>query len=243
VIVATFVAPDPVAVQPVKPLVSATVGEAGTVEPLGSRTAIVSPAPSAPLALELKLAVTVLPAPAARVLKLSPTALGLVAAPTTTLEGGLAASVSVLVLMVKPVLAKLPAAGFVIPASRTDAAVLTGSAQVPPPFASVTVIVCAAVEAVAEQLLKPVGRVTVGAAGSAKPAGKTIVSFAPAPSAAPAVLLLVKPTVQLERAPPVCGEPAKLTALTLVAAAITTALDGEAVVVFEVDLRVKVVFA
>jgi hypothetical protein len=129
-----------------------------------------------------------------------------------------------------------------MPAIRRDAALLIGSEQLPPLSAKVTVTVWEDVEPLAAQALKPLGKVTVGVAGITNPAGKTIVILAPAASAAPVVLLLVKPTVQLARAPPVCGEPAKLTPLTLVAAAMTTAALGEAAVVFERVLSVKPVF-
>ena len=129
-----------------------------------------------------------------------------------------------------------------MPAIRTEAGVLIGSEQVPPLSASVTVTVCPAVDALAEQLPNPLGSVTAGTVGIANPVGRTIVSFDPAARAAPLVLLLVKPIVQLARAAPVCGKPAKPTLVTPVAAAITTALTGEAVDVFEVVLTVKLVF-
>jgi len=64
-------------------------------------------------------------------------------------------------------------------------------------------------------------RVTVGVAGMVKPAGKTVVIVSPAASApeAPAV----KPTVQVERALPVCGTPVKVGAPVWVAAAMVMA--------------------
>lgn len=72
---------------------------------------------------------------------------------------------------------------------------------------------------------------TVGAAGTEKPELKTVVILEP-PTSAP-LAPEVKPIVQIESAAPVCGAPAKLTAVGAAAAAIV-ALALTAVVSFEV---------
>jgi hypothetical protein len=88
----------------------------------------------------------------------------------------------------------------VSPASLTVVAVLAGSRQEPagPRLTSVTVTVCAVAEAVAEQEVNWLPRVTAGAAGTANDEGKTAVIVEP-PTSAP-VAVEVKPTVQLESA-------------------------------------------
>ena len=90
--------------------------------------------------------------------------------------------------------------------------------------ASVTVAVVPEPVAVAVQLVKPLPSVTVGTAGTVKPAGKTIVIVSPA-FIAP-VELVVKPSVQFAVADGACVEPEKLTELTEVAAEMTTADAG-----------------
>ena len=66
--------------------------------------------------------------------------------------------------------------------------------------------------------------VIVGLVGIEKPAAKPIVIVSPTLRAP--VALEVKPTVQVERALPVCGEPVKVTAVGAVAAAIVTLRRG-----------------
>jgi len=90
------------------------------------------------------------------------------------------------------------------------AAVLFASAHDAP--ASVTVTVVPEPEPVAVQFEKVPPRVIVGVAGTVKPPLKTTVIVLPAARAP--LELVVKPTVQSERAPPVCGEPANETAVT-----------------------------
>jgi hypothetical protein len=82
--------------------------------------------------------------------------------------------------------------GFVRPLSVSDAAVLAATEHDAP--ASVTVAVVPAPTAVAVQLVKPLPSVTVGDAGTVKPAGKTIVIVSPTLMAP--VELVVKPSVQ-----------------------------------------------
>jgi hypothetical protein len=98
-----------------------------------------------------------------------------------------------------------------MPASVNVAAVLAGSEQLPaePESASVIVTVCADADAVAEQPLKPVPSETVGDAGTEKLLLKTAV-IVEVPTRPPDEDD-VKPTVHVERAPPLCGEPEKLT--------------------------------
>ena len=69
----------------------------------------------------------------------------------------------------------------------------------------------------------------VGVFGIAKRAEKPTVIVSPARSAP--VALVVKPIVQVERARSVCGEPVKVTAVGVVAAAITTLAPGTPAVV------------
>jgi hypothetical protein len=125
-------------------------------------------------------------------------------------------------------------------------AVLAGKRQEPGPalFASVSVTVCAEAVAVAEQDANWLPSVTPGAVGTPKDELKTVVMVEP-PTRAP-VAVEVKPTVQLESAAAVCGEPAKLTAVGAAAAAIV-AVALTAVVSFDVFteivlLPVEVVF-
>jgi hypothetical protein len=93
--------------------------------------------------------------------------------------------------------------------------------------ASVTVTVVPDPDPVAVQFEKVPPSVIVGVAGTVKPGLKPIVIVLPAASAP--LELVVKPTVQSERAPPVCGEPAKETAVT--GLAMTTADAGFAAAV------------
>jgi hypothetical protein len=93
----------------------------------------------------------------------------------------------------------------------------------------VTVTVVPPPAPLAEQFVKPLVSWIVGLAGTVKPALNVAVIASPVVSAP--VALVVKPTVQLERAPPVCGDPVKLTAAGAVAAAITTGAAGLAALV------------
>jgi hypothetical protein len=106
--------------------------------------------------------------------------------------------------------------------SVSEAAVLEAREHDAP--ASVTVAVVPDPVAVAVQLVKPLPSVTVGAAGTVKPAGKATVIVSPA-AIAP-VELVVKPSVQLALAAGACVDPLKLTELTEVAAEMTTADAG-----------------
>jgi hypothetical protein len=85
--------------------------------------------------------------------------------------------------------------------------------QVPPLLARVIVTVLELVEALAEQFVKPLARFTVGLAGIENNESNTSVIVSPESSAPDGEV--VKPTVQFEEAPPVCGEPAKVTAATI----------------------------
>ena len=102
------------------------------------------------------------------------------------------------------------ATGFVSPAIVSVAAVVGASAHPAP--ASVIVAVCAAAVAVAVQLTKPALSAIAGMAGTVKPALKATVIVDP--DASVPVALEVKPTVQSERARPVCGEPVNDTVVT-----------------------------
>ena len=163
------------------------------------------------------------------------TLVGLFGAAITTLPAGLAAVVSLLVLALNVVFANVCAEGFVIPAIVSVAAVLAASAQVPALSASVIVTVCPAVEPVAEQLLKPLASVIVGVGGMTKLDGKMAVIVSPVRSA-PVVLFApvaaeVNPTVQFERALPVCDEPEKETLVGAVTAPTITLEDATSAVV------------
>jgi hypothetical protein len=124
---------DPVAVQPVKPLVRATVGELGIVKLDGKRTVTVPPPRGPPLAPDVNptVQVTFVWFAAEFAPALNVTLVGAPAAAITTLPAGFAAVVSELVLTLKVVLAKVWAAGSVKPAIARVAAVLAASAHVP----------------------------------------------------------------------------------------------------------------
>jgi hypothetical protein len=136
-----------------------------------------------------------------------------------TLDAGFAATVSPLVETLNVFAASVPAAGFVSPCAVSVAAVLFASAHDAP--ASVTVTVVPEPEPVAVQLAKPLPSAIVGVAGTVKPALNAIVIVLPAASAP--LELVVKPTVQSERAPPVCGDPENETAVTGLAITIADA--------------------
>src|SRR5437016_3869926 len=122
----------------------------------------------------------------------------------------------------------MPAVGLVIPAIVNVAAVFAGSEHPP---ANVIVTTCPAVEPAAAQLLaKPMGSVIVGVGGITNPAGNATVTVSPATSAP--VELDVKPTVHVDVAPAVCGDPPNVTSVTAVRL-MTTALAGDAGTVSE----------
>jgi hypothetical protein len=114
---------------------------------------------------------------------------------------------SLLVAMLNVLAARLPAAGLVKPLTVSVAVVDTATAHDAPE--SVTVTVVPVVAPFAAQLVKPEPSVIVGVAGIVKPELKAMVIVAPLPSAP--VELVLKDSVQSERAPPVWGEPEKLT--------------------------------
>src|SRR6266508_4470565 len=112
-----------------------------------------------------------------------------------------------------------------MPAMLSVAAVLLGSEQEAPLSVIVTVVLFVPEPApVAVQEVKPVPSVIVGVAGTTKAVLKTAVIVSPEDSAP--LELVVKPTVQVDRAPPVWGEPLNVTLETLVAGAIVTAEAG-----------------
>lgn len=205
--------------QLLKPPVSVTVGVAGTVRPALKTTVIVSPPRRAPVALDLKPTVHVERAPPVCGEPLNVTALTDVAGAIVMLDAGFAATVSPAVATLNVAAARVPAAGLVSPCTVSDAAVLLATAHDAP--TSVTVTVVAEPEPVAEQLVKPLPSTIVGVAGTAKPALRAIVIVLPAASAP--LELVVKPTVQSERAPPACGEPENETPVTGLAIAIADA--------------------
>lgn len=211
----------------------------------GKMTVTVSPAPSRPVKLGVKPTVQVTFAwfaaefaPASKV-----TLLGLFCGAITTLPPGLAAVVSLLVLTLKVVFANVCGEGFVIPAIVSAAAPLAASAQVPELSASVIVTVCPAVEPVAEQLAKLPASVIAGVGGTTKLDGKTAVIVSPVRSA-PVVLFApvadaVNPTVQFERALPVCDEPENDTAVGAVTGPTTTLEEAASAVVSTLVLTVN----
>ena len=100
-----------------------------------------------------------------------------------------------------------PAAGLVSPAIVSTTGVLGGIAHEAP--ASVIVIVVLLPGLVAVQLFAPAVNAIVGLAGTVKPELTATVIVEPETSVPEE--LVVKPTVQVERAVPVCGEPVKET--------------------------------
>jgi len=164
---------------------------------------IVSPAERAPVELVVKPSVQFALVDGAWVEPLKLTEVTAVAAEMTTFEAGFAATGSPLVETLNVLAVSVPAAGFVSPLIVSDAAVDAGSEHDAP--ASVIVTVCATAVAVAVQLVNPELSTIVGVAGTVKPELKTTLIVLPAESGPEP--LLVKPTVQSERAVPVCGEP------------------------------------
>ena len=220
--VAVAVVPEPeaVAVQLVKPLPSVTVGTAGTVKPAGKTIVIVSPAAIAPVELVVKPSVQFALADGACVEPLKLTEPTDVAAEITTLDAGFAATGSPLVEALNVFAASVPAAGFVRPLIVSDAAVEAGSEHDGP--ASVIVTVCALAVAVAVQLVKPEFSTIVGVAGTVKPELRATMIVLPVESAP--LALDVNPTVQSERAEPVCGDPLNVTLVGAVALYATSAM-------------------
>jgi hypothetical protein len=207
------------------------------VNPLLKTTVMVSPARSAPDALDLKPTVQVERAPPVCGAPANVTRLTAVAGAIVTVDPGLAATVSALVATENVLAASVAAAGFVSPLTVNVAAVLFASAQEAP--ARVTVTVVPDPEPVAVQLEKAAPSVIVGVAGTVNPALNAIVIVLP-PASAP-LELVVKPTVQSERAPPVCGEPEKETPVT--GLAITIAEAGFAAAVSRLVAMLNVLAA
>jgi hypothetical protein len=230
-------------VQFVNPLVSVIAGEAGTTKPAANVAVTVSPAPSAPVELEVKPAVQVERAPPVCGEPPKVTPVGLVAGQIVTFEV-YATAVSLLVLTLKVAPNKVLLAGLVIPAIVSVAAVPPASEHDPPLSASVIVTVVDEVEPVAEQLLKPLAGVIAGAAGIVKAELKTTVIVEPLVRAPAGVG--VKPTVQVERAPPVCGEPLNVTpdgyCADTIVAVVSTCLVSTDVLSVIVFAPVEVVF-
>jgi len=136
-----------------------------------------------------------------------------------TLDAAFAATVSPLVAMLNVLAGSAPAAGFVNPCTVSVAAAPFATAHDAPD--SVTLTVVPEPEPVAVQLVKPLPSTIVGVAGTVKPALNVIVTVLPAASAP--LELVVKPTVQSERALPVCGEPENETPVTGLAITIADA--------------------
>jgi len=207
------------------PVAVVAVGVAGIAN-AGLKVAVmVAPADSAPVAEVLKPTVQVAVDPAEVGDPEKVTVVGAVAAEIVTAAVGLAATVSSEVATEKVFAASEPAAGFVSPATVRVAAVLAASEQLPPLFERVTVTTDPDVLAESAQSTKPVAAVAVGVAGIAIEELNVAVMVAPADSAPVAELL--KPTVHVAGpAPPVCGEPEKVTVVGAVAAEIVTADAG-----------------
>ena len=212
--------------QLVKPVPKVTVGVAGTVKLEVNVAVMVLPAASAPLGEVVKPTVQVAVALAVWGEPEKVTAVGAVAVMVTP-ELGLAAVVSFEVATLKSRAAKVPAPGLVIPAMVREAAVLLFTAQDAPARVMVTTPPVAL--AVAVQLVKPVPKVTVGVAGTVKSSGSVAVMVLPAASLPLAEV--VKPTVQVEEAWAAVDPGEKVTAVGVVAAAITTLEAGLAAVV------------
>jgi hypothetical protein len=217
------------AVQLTKPPVRATIGVAGTAKLELKATVTVSPVASAPVDVEVKPTVHVPRAPPVCGEPENEMADGVVAAAITTFETGLAVLVSVDVFAVKVVFVSVPAAGFVTATTFKVTAARLATVHVPPLSPSVTVTVVPLPTPLAEQFVKPLVSWIVGPAGTVKPELNVAVIVSPVVSAP--VALVVKPTVHVERAPAVCGDPVKLTAAGAVAAAITTGAAGLAALV------------
>jgi len=215
------------------PVTGITVGFAGTVKAELNDAVTVVPATSAPVDEVVKPSVQVAIDPAEVGDPVKVTVVGAVAAEIVTAAVGLAATVSSDVATEKVFAASEPAAGFVSPAIVKVAAVLAASAHVPPLFERVTVTTDPDVLAESAQSTKPVAAVAVGVAGIEKPELNVAVTVAPAASAPDAELL--KPTVHVAGpAPPVWGEPVKVTVVGAVAAEIVTAAGFAATVFSEV---------
>ena len=147
-----------VTAQFVKPLVSSTVGVAGTVKievAFGNAIETVSPARSCPLALEVKPTVQVPRAVAASVVEAKVTAVGVVAAAITGGAAGFAAVVSLLVLTCQRFAAGDPAAPEVTPTIWNERTVPLAITQLVAESSSVIVTVCPAPVAEAVHRLKP----------------------------------------------------------------------------------------
>jgi hypothetical protein len=202
--------------------VSAIVGAVGNEKSAGTATVMTSPLRSALVAV--KPTVHVERADPVCGTPLNDTAEGADVAVSVTAVA-FAATASALVLTVS---VERPADVFVTPAIVRDAAVLGGSTQVPPLFASVIVATAPAPVAVAEQFEKAPPSTMVGVAGTEKPEEKVVVIVSPLLSAP--VELDLKFTVQVARASATRDVELTVTKVGELCAAIVTAAAFAAVV-------------
>ena len=218
---------------------SAIVGVVGSEKPVGMPTVIVSPLSRALVAVKptvhVERADPVCGAP------LNETAVGADVAVIVTAVA-FAATASALVLTVS---VDEPADEFVTPAIVSDAAVLGGSTQVPPLFASVIVATAPAPVAVAEQFENPAPSVMVGVADTEKPEENVVVIVSPLRSVP--VELVLKLTVHVARASATSDVELTVTRVGEVWATIVTAVAFAAVVsalvlIVSVDAPVVLVF-
>jgi hypothetical protein len=194
----TTTPPDAVAVgvpDPVNPDSKATVGLAGIVNDDGNVTVIVLPDPKAPEALEVNPTVQVVPvAPAT---KDEPEKVTLPKPVITTLLAAVVAACGALVATEKSLAGYVAAAGLVMPAMLSVAAVLSPRASVP--CSVMTTTPPAAVAVGVPDPENPDSKATVGLAGIVNDDGKVTVIVLPVPKAPEA--LEVNPTVQVAAAP------------------------------------------
>ena len=217
----------------------AIAGVVGSEKPVGTATVIASPLRSALVAVN----------PTVHVERADPfcgeplneTAVGAdVAVIVTAVAFAATASALVLTVSVEP-----PADEFVTPAIVSDAAVLGGSAHVPPLFASVIVATAPAPVAVAEQFENPAPSVIVGVVGTEKPEENVVVIVSPLFSVP--VELVLKLTVHVARARATRDVELTVTSVGEVCATIVTAVAFAAVVsalvlIVSVDAPVVLVF-
>ena len=247
VIVTVCAAPVAVRKQLLKPLVGRIVGVAGTEKievAFGKVTVIVSPLRSQPVAVEVKPTVHVPRALARDRVRVERDG-GRLGRGGIVTAAGLATVVSALVLTFQRLAAGVPAAPAVTPRIWSPAAALFGREQLPPLSLRVIVTVCPAPVAVAAQLRSPWSATRSASPGPTKTDvafGKTTVTVSPAWSVP--VAEEVKPTVQVPRARAASVVEANVTAVGVVAAAITTFAPGLTALVASTDvLTLKVVFS
>jgi hypothetical protein len=204
------------------PVPRVTVGEAGTLKAELKATVMVSPVAMAPAELVVNPTVQVagLFSVWGEPEKVTLVTLGAM----DTAEPGLAVAVSLVVFTLKVVLVYEPAAGLVSPEMVRVAVVELATEQEAPLRVMVTVVPVAV--ALGVQLVNPLPRTTVGEAGTEKAELKTTVILSPAAIAPVAVVL--NETVQSAVLFAVWGAPVKVTFVTAVAAAMTTAEAGVA---------------